>query len=369
MQVKTALWPAAVLFCITTSLTSVGSVLPEHYPPQQDSRLGPQVDPDLKRWFAEHVDQLPIPVLEDQKYQRLLQGSDRFTKIYIESLRGMPLLRGDKLKEMTEALNAEISFASKESRPTHPLTPYMMQAILSRGGLADAEAASIEGSMMKVAPRSCPARKVFLKSISKDRLERLNDDGLVELFSSIKEYRSQPFRKQSYDIFFSNLSVNRRSLLKTTVTSIVPDIEALVGKHSWVAGFLDGVAGGKSLKPLARSRDESKSGNCKDAEKFLVEALDVENGLFAGKKSATMLDDMILTGNMVGRCLRRRGVGQALSFWTGVMPKFENVFGFPGKAAVLNRMASLLWNADQIEGAKVFARQMLGEAKAVKADD
>ena len=369
MQVKTALWPAAVLLCITTSLTSVGSVLPEHYPPQQDARLGPQVDPDLKRWFAEHVDQLPIAVLEDQKYQKLLQGSDRFTKIYIESLRGMPLLRGDKLKELTEALNSEISFAKKESRSPHPLTPYMMQAILSRGGLAEVEATDIEGSMMKVAPRSCPARKVFLKSISKDRLERIPDDALVELFGSIKDYRSLPFRKQSYDIFFSNLSVNRRSLLKTPVTSIVPDIEGLVGKHSWIAGLLDGVAGGRSLKPLLRSREESKSGNCKDAEKFLIEGLDVEGGLFGGKKSKAMLDDMILTGNMVGRCLRRGGVGQALSFWTGVMPRFENVFGFPGKAAVLNRMASLLWNADQIEGAKVFARQMLVEAKAAKADD
>lgn len=369
MQVKTALWSAAFLFCIARSVTSVGSVLPEHYPPQQDARTGPLVDPDLKRWFAEHVDQLPVSVLDDQKYQKLLQGSDRFTKIYIESLRGMPALRGDKLKEMTEALNAEISFARKESRTPHPLTPYLMQAILSRGGLVDTESASLEESMMKVAPRSCPARKVFLRSISKDRLERIPDEGLVELFRSIKDYRSQPFRKQSYDIFFSNLSPNRRSLLKSPVKSVVPDIETMVGKHSWIAGLLDGVEGSKSLKPLARSREESKSGNCKEAEKFLTEALDVEDALFGGKKSGAMLDDMILTGNMIGRCLRRKGVGQALSFWTGVMPKFENVFGFPGKASVLNRMASLLWNADQIEDAKVYARQLLAEAKAQKADD
>ena len=369
MQFKAALWPVAFLFCITASVTSVGSVLPEHYPPQLDARLGPQVDPDLKRWFADHVDQLPVSVLDDHKYQKLLHASDPFTKLYVQSLRGMPLLRGDKLKEMTGALNAEISSAKKESRSAHALTPYMMQAILSRGGLGEVESEGIEASMLKVAPRSCPARKVFLKSISKDRLERIPDEALLEAFGSIKGYRSQPFRKQSYDIFFSNLSASRRSLLKSTMASIVPDIEGLVGKHSWVAGLLDGMVGAKSLKPLARSRDESKAGNCKDAEKFLIEALNVEDALFGGKKSGPMLDDMILTGNMVARCLRRRGVGQALSFWTGVMPKFENVFGFPGKAGVLSRMTSLLWNADQIEDAKVYARQMLAEAKAAKVDD
>ena len=369
MHVKTAFWSATFLLCIGVSFRTAAAVLPEHYPPQPDGRLGPQVDADLKIWFSGHVDQLSIPLLEEQKYQQLLEKSDRFTKVYVDSLRGQPILRGTRLKDMNEALDQELSLAKKESRAVHPLVPYVMQALVTRSTLPDSAVLGIEASIIKVAPRSCPARKIFLKSISKDHLDAMPDDELIRTFSAIKDYRSLPFRKQSYDIFFSNISGQRRPLLKTSVTAVVPEIEAMVSKHSWISGLLEGVAGAKSMKPLAKSREESKAGSCKEGEKFLFDALNAENSLFGAKKTGPLLDDMIQTGNAVARCLRRKGVGQSLSFWTGVMPKFEKVFGFPGRASVLIRMASVLWNADQMEEAKGYARQVLAEARAEKSDE
>ncbi|NDE14391.1 hypothetical protein EBZ80_05610 [bacterium] len=343
-------------------------MLPEHYPPQTDYRLLPQLDPELKTWFSQHVDQLSIPLLEDSKYQQLIQGVDRFTRAYIESMRGQPILRGEPLKTLKSALDQEMALSTKESRAPHALVPYVMSALAIRSDLSEQDVAKLEASILDVSPQSCPGRKLFLKAISKDRLDATRDDQLVTAFAKIRDYRSLPYRKQAYDIFFSNVSSSKRALLKPALPGILPEIEGLVAKHSWLAGLLEGVAGGKSIKPLARAREESKAGRCKEAEKYLNEALDAEDSFFGGKKPPELLDDMAQAANTIGRCLRRKGTTASVEFWTSVMPRFEKIFGFQGKAAVLGRVAYLLWNADQMEEAKSYARQYLSESKAAKDD-
>jgi tetratricopeptide (TPR) repeat protein len=367
VRLKTAFWPIALLSSIS-SWQSVAAVLPEHYPPQTDYRLLPQLDPELKTWFSSHVDQLPVALLEESKYQQLLQGLDRFARTYAESMRAQPILRGEPLKTLNAALEQELSLATKESRPHHALVPYVMHALATRSNLGDQEVVKIEASILETAPQSCPGRKAFFKGISRDRLESMRDDEVLAAFARIRNYRSLPYRKQAYDIFFSNIASQKRALLKPKLPGIVQEIEGLVAKHSWLAGLLEGVEGGKSIKPLARSREESKAGQCEEAQKFLMEALDAEDSLFGGKKSADLLDDMVTAAAGTSRCLRRKGVGAALSFWTSVMPRFEKIFGFPGKAAVLGRVAYLLWNADQMDQAKLYARQYLSESKAAKDD-
>ena len=378
MHFKLVMWPAALLLCLQLCSSwlpnlswfmpqALASVLPEHYPPQIDGRQGPQVDQDLKIWFAEHVDQLAVVLLNETDYQALLKKSDRFTQLYIASQRGQSILRGTQLKELRDALDQELALAKKESRAAHPLAPYVMQSILVRGAIPESDGARLEAFLLEVAPRSCPARKAFMRSISKDHLDALADEALIQAFGKIRDYRSQAFRRQAYDVFFSNISGMKRPLLKSALPNIMPDIEGSVGRHVWLSDLLDNVAGGKSLKPLAKSREESKAGRCKEAEKFLVDALDAENSIFGSKKPPDLLEDMIQTGHAITRCTKRRGVAPGLAFWTGLMPKFEKIFEFPGKAAVLQRMASLLWNADQMDGAKVYARQLLAEAKASKS--
>ena len=346
----------------------MAAVLPEHYPPQTDYRLLPQLDPELKTWFSQHVDQLPVPLLEDAKYQQLLQGVDRFTRTYAESMRGQPILRGESMNALKSALDQELALAAKESRSPHALVPYVMSALATRSALGEKEVVKLEASILDVAPQSCPGRKLFLRAISKDRLDTMRDDELLASFGKIRNYRSLPYRKQAYDIFFANIASSKRTLLKPSLPAILPEIEGLVPKHSWLAGLLEGVAGGKSIKPLARSREESKAGRCKEAEKFLSDALDAEDSLFGGKKPPELLEDMAQAANAIGKCLRRKGTGAAVEFWTSVMPRFEKIFGFQGKAAVLGRVAYLLWNADHMEEAKVYARQYLAESKAAKDD-
>lgn len=367
MHLRTALWPLAIVGCVV-SWRSTATVLPEHYPLQVDPRTGPQLDPELKLWFSQHVDQLSVPLLDEPVYNRLLQSTDRFTRIFAGVLRGQPILRGAPLKDLSEALAQEKALATKESRPPHALVPYVMHALATRSTLPAADVARLEADILESAPQSCPGRKVFLRSISKDKLGDMKDDDVMSAFGKIKSYRSQPYRKQAYDVFFSNVGSQRRTMLKSALPAIMPDIEGLVPKHSWLTALLDGVEGGKSLQPLARAREEAKAGNCEESSKFFMEAIDAENSVFSGKKSTALLEDMMATATMTARCLRRKGVAPALAFWTSVSPRMEKIFGFPGKAAVLGRIALLMWNANRMEDAKTYARQAFSEAKSAKDD-
>ncbi len=347
-------------------LALFGAVLPQHYPPQADPRSGPQVDPDLKLWLSEHVDQLQVPLLDEAGYRRLLDASDKLTRLFIELQRGPAIIKAQRISEVAAAVDQEITIAKKEARPVHAMLPYIIQALTVRSVLPEKEIARYESLLSVVAPRSCPGRRQFLRSIAKDRLDQMTEGDLQASFNRIRDFRFSAFRRQAYDVFLSNISAARRDMLKPVLASALGDIEPALGRHAWLASMAESLSGDKSRKPLALIKTELKDGRCKEATSLFNEILDTEDSFFRGKKNSTLFDEVVAAGNNIGRCFRKRGLVPAVTFWTDSLPKLEKVFGFPGKAAALQRMASIYWNADQMEEAKIAARQFRDEAKVAK---
>jgi soluble lytic murein transglycosylase-like protein len=363
--------PVGLLVCLPLVLlpsASAGAVLPEHYPPQLDSRTGPQVDPDLKSWLGDHVDQLQVPLLDEPRYQKLAASGDKLMRLFVELQRGPGIIKGSRIQEIGAAVDQEVAIAKKEARAVHPMLPYIIQALVVRGFIPDSEVNRFESMLLDVSPRSCPGRRVFLKSIARERLDRMSDAELVSSFTRIRDFRFGAYRRQAYDVFFSNLSGPRRDALKPAIAPVVGEIEPAMARHSWLAGLVEGISGDKTRKPLVRIKEEVKDGRCKEAATLFNDVLEKEDSFFGGSKSAGVVEDLLSAGQNIGRCLRRRGVQPAIAFWTSAMPRLEKIFGFPGKAGALQRMASLYWNADQMEEAKALARQFRDEAKAAKDD-
>lgn len=366
MFFKAVFCPAFFLI-LFLSIRTDAAVLPELYPPQVDFRRGPKVDENLKKWFSKHVDQLPVSRRSSDSLMSLRNSADRLTRLLIDLQRASSRIRDPLMTEIREAINQELMVAKKEGRTVHPLTPYLLSAFASQPTVPKEEVSFLESALTDVAPRSCPGRKLFVKSIAKDSLDAMSDKDLIGSFSRIREFRASSFRRFAYDLFFSNLSASRRNLLIGIVDKSLGDTESMLSRHTWVSNLIGKSNGGSFIRPMVKVRESAKARQCIEAERQLMTAIESEDSFFKKDVSLDVLDSIIDGANTTSRCFRRKGIAQSISFWDRIQPKLTKVFGFPGKAAVYQRKTSVLWNADQMEQAIAVAQQWLSDAKVAKS--
>lgn len=367
--VSKAAFKSAYLLSFSLSTGVAAANLPEHYPPRVDVRRAPRVDSNLKSWFSKHVDQLPVSRRSGDARAALKESSDRMTRLLIDIQATPSRLRSTKTGEIREAISQELALAKKENRAVHPLTPYLISSFVAQADLPKEETAFLEASLSSAAPRSCPARKLFIKSIAKESLDSMTEKSLIESFGRIREFRASNFRRFAYDLFFSNLSGNRRPLLRGEIDQTLPDTEILLSKHSWVTGLLSDSAESKLIRPVMKIREAAKARQCAEAEKLLLAAIDSEDSFFKKQSPPEVLDGLINAANTTSRCFRRKGVAQSIALWDRIEPRLSKAFGFAGKAAVYQRRTSILWNADLMDQAISTARSWLKDAKEFKSDD